>query len=302
MVIFFRHGPENPSHAGGFSWFTYNFVVMPQFDVSICDKHPNKWMAHEIGHFLGLFHTFSEVFETREDAVRFFNKHEKDPQIFDGDGLDDTMPDPHIRSNVCTSNGVIEISGETFELPLSNIMAYYGGDQLTTQQIDKARKILRWRIRNQMQMASNTNTINPIELEELNIISSEGVEIAVPQEMNRWASSHWSGRKQLFIAFKPDGLLKVELPVKETGLYNIIIFGTHAPDYCMYEIRLDEKLLITGDAYSPVVLATGAISIGKVELEAGNHILEIKCIGKNEDSSGYKFGIDAIELTKIEEE
>ena len=59
IVIFFRYGKGSGSNGSGFSWWDYDFVVMPSTDIiEHCGGMNPYFLAHEMGHYLGLPHTF----------------------------------------------------------------------------------------------------------------------------------------------------------------------------------------------------------------------------------------------------
>lgn len=96
LVVFFRWGPGEGSTGGGFSADTYNFVAMPGFGTSVCGYQNIGMLAHEIGHYLGLSHTFPRVFHSVAEAELALKNNGNDPAIFDADGFSDTPPDPYI--------------------------------------------------------------------------------------------------------------------------------------------------------------------------------------------------------------
>jgi hypothetical protein len=66
LVVFFRHGGGDHPTGAGLAWTDYNFVVMPGWpDDRHCDHDHVSALAHEIGHHLGLRHTFARTFPER---------------------------------------------------------------------------------------------------------------------------------------------------------------------------------------------------------------------------------------------
>lgn len=116
-----------------------------------------------------------------------------------------------------------------------------------------------------------------------------------PQDMRGFGSG-WSGNSQLFWrCTKKDQELTVSFDVRQpgTGLH----FGlTKAPDYGTFDIYLDDtKLGDSVDLYDPrVVPSTHDVS---VKINAGRHTLKFKCVGKNETSTRYFFGLDFVDVT-----
>ena len=110
------------SRVGGFSYvlsgLTSN-LVMSQFDL----KNPII-VAHEFGHFFGLYHTFEE---------RLFGKGSFDPELCNltGDLICDTPPDPgtayeiYVNYATCEMIGHEDRNGNSFEPIINNYMGYY---------------------------------------------------------------------------------------------------------------------------------------------------------------------------------
>ena len=73
---------------------------------------------------------------------------------------------------------------------------------------------------------------------------------------------------------------------------------TKSWDYATFQAYLDgEKVGEPYDAWSPQIVPSGRIDLGTHDLTAGPHKLKFVMVGKNENSSGYFFGLDAIQLT-----
>jgi hypothetical protein len=153
IVVLFRHGPGNSPTGGGFSWKDLNFVAMPGFNDTYVGGHQNiSLFAHELGHYLGLSHTFSQGFDTVADAQQFFASHGYNPGAFDGDGLTDTAPDPYVSSLDPSSTTSITLTDGSnnpvaFPLPVNDIMSYWDNPvkNLSTQQIAIVRETFLYR-------------------------------------------------------------------------------------------------------------------------------------------------------------
>jgi hypothetical protein len=141
ITVFFRFGPDAGPTGGGFSSNSYNFVVMPGFSVTqVCGHQNLGLLAHELGHYMGLSHTFPlDGFDSVAEAQTYFDNNGNNPQSFDGDGLADTLPDPNVGTEVfqCRHTTSLTLNGYQFILPRNNIMSYYDEfrKMITPQQI-----------------------------------------------------------------------------------------------------------------------------------------------------------------------
>jgi hypothetical protein len=110
------------SRTGGFSYILSdraNNVVMSQFDLS-----DSKIIAHEFGHFFGLFHTFeTALFGDDMTAPDFCTKS--------GDLICDTPVDPgtvfevYVNYTTCEMIGNKDFLGNEFKPIIQNFMSYY---------------------------------------------------------------------------------------------------------------------------------------------------------------------------------
>jgi len=119
-------------------------------------------LAHELGHYLGLGHIFFS-FNTASEAEQFLTDHNNNPNVFDADGLSDTLPDPYIGDhyNTCTDVSAVTLNGIVFTIPRDNIMSYYNGrTSLSPKQMELARWYLQLRMQNGMSMPTNINAPN----------------------------------------------------------------------------------------------------------------------------------------------
>ncbi len=107
-----------------------------------------------------------------------------------------------------------------------------------------------------------------------------------------------SGGAHLFFT-PPDqeqARLGLKFQVEKAGDYDVRLHMIKSWDYGIYRILLDGKEIGKPvDLYSADVVATTA-KLGRLSLTAGEHSLRFECIGKNDASKGYFFGLDMIEL------
>jgi hypothetical protein len=302
LVAFFRHGPGERATGGGFAWTDYNFVVMPGWaDDSHCGHEHASAFAHELGHHLGLGHTFARVFPDADQAAAYLAERRGDVRAFDGDGLTDTAPDPGIRTTECWRGAELRLNGLRVPLPRRNVMSYYEErDSLTREQIRRLRWFVRERRAHQMKLPKN-DPAGAVEIEQLEIAASAGTECST-QEMEGFGAGNWSGGQQLFCLSRGQQIsVTVKLPIASSALQRIDLYVTRAPDFGVLEVAIDNQPIgAPYDGWAPAVLASGAISLGQRQLEAGNHELSFLVRSKNLASAGFHLGIDAIVLVPME--
>ncbi len=107
---------------GGFSYILSertNNIVMSRFDISDI-----KVVAHEMGHFWGLYHTFEEQQFGKDDFTV-----ENCATL--GDGICDTPPDPgpiyevYVNYSTCELLNLTSDTGEEYKPHIENYMSYY---------------------------------------------------------------------------------------------------------------------------------------------------------------------------------
>lgn len=113
---------------GGFSYILTertNNIVVSKFDME-----NSKIVAHEMGHFFGLYHTFEEHLFGKD------NFDNKDCHTT-GDKICDTPPDPgafyeiYVNYTKCEMIGLEDDNGNEYKPFLENIMSYYKPCYLT---------------------------------------------------------------------------------------------------------------------------------------------------------------------------
>jgi hypothetical protein len=170
LVVFFRDGADG----NGFSLGNYEFVAMPQFNMTwLCKAkqtpagecldtmgNPVDWeqnagqLAHDVGHYFGLNHTFpgfTDLNYNLASATQKFVDSGFNVNVFDGDSLGDTPPDPGagVYANEgwhkCNADHTSYIIGTIVTATIipdrNNLMGYFGCDPnlLSPMQIDELR-------------------------------------------------------------------------------------------------------------------------------------------------------------------
>jgi hypothetical protein len=300
LMVIFRRGSGSNRLGGAFSSINYNFVVMPQFSQTWCNNQDDHGMlAHELGHYLGLGHIFGYIFHSEQEAAALLLAHNNNPQIFDADGLSDTLPDPYIDTTdiICGPTNEVTLNGIVFPLPRDNIMSYYNGrSSLSTQQMELARWYLQKRLQNGMAMPSNVNAPNALEAQDLGIWSS-GCSSGY-QDMTGFGDAHrWYNDDHLFVSSGANCSLTLSVPVTGAGRYRLDVYLTSTPDFGILQAYLDQVPVGDPiDLYTPSVMPTGPITLGTFDLTQASHTLTFKVIGKNALSPYYSMGVDCISL------
>lgn len=149
-----------------------------------------------------------------------------------------------------------------------------------------------------VQFADNdVKLIEPIEAEEVPVESNGGA--FEPQDMLVYGVD-WSNDQQLlFNASGEGGSVAFSLPpLSLSGWHTVCLWITESPSSAMVNVQFNNQVLIESiDLYSKT------ISVKKIEcktpvfIHAGSELqLQISVIGKNNASSGFQVGIDAMQL------
>ncbi len=116
------------------------------------------------------------------------------------------------------------------------------------------------------------------------------------QNMRQWGNQ-WSGDTQLIWMCREKGL-EMTLTFESAAAKGLRIGLTKATDYGTFELYLDGvKLGEAIDLYDSKVMRAADNVFGKTKISPGSHTLKIKCVGKNDQSKSFLFGMDYIELS-----
>jgi hypothetical protein len=120
---------------------------------------------------------------------------------------------------------------------------------------------------------------------------------AAPQDMREYEAPLWSRGSQLYCNAEDGGFVELALAVPSAGRYRLRVLGTAAPDYGLVRITLEGKgIERVFSLYSGRVCPAGSLELGTVDLTAGRHKIRFTSVGKPPGSTGFAFGLDAIDL------
>lgn len=146
-----------------------------------------------------------------------------------------------------------------------------------------------------------------LEGENLPIVSTSRC-TAAAQNMSNWGAKLWRHEKQLMCSCQRGGSVTLAVPVgaktrlEQGARYRVSVLLTMAPDFGKIRAHIDGTPIGREfDCYDPRVSPTGPVSLGVVSLEAPRYSFTISNVGKNEASSNFNFGIDAIEFVRLNE-
>ncbi len=140
-----------------------------------------------------------------------------------------------------------------------------------------------------------------LEGEMLKVLSVTGG-VARSQPMGAFTKDRWSGVDHLWwTGAKPGDKLVLEVPVRESGRYELLAVMTKARDYGIVQLAFDGRSLGPPiDLYNhPDVITTGIVSLGTHELAAGPHQLSVEITGAHPQAvKAYMFGLDYLYLAR----
>jgi hypothetical protein len=115
----------------------------------------------------------------------------------------------------------------------------------------------------------------------------------------------WSGGAHLLWDGEIGQEMTTEFRIEEGGIYQISAQLTLAPNYGVFSLSLDGKVLRRGiDLYDPKVTLAPMMDLGKLPLPRGEHKLVFKLTGANPRASkfgksGYLFGLDFLKVVNL---
>ena len=115
----------------------------------------------------------------------------------------------------------------------------------------------------------------------------------------------WSGDAHLLWDGEIGQEMTTEFRIEEAGIYHVAAQLTLAPDYGIFSLSLNDKVLRRGiDLYDPKVGLAPMVDLGKLPLPRGEHKLVLKLTGANPKASkfqksGYLLGLDFLKVVNL---
>lgn len=141
--------------------------------------------------------------------------------------------------------------------------------------------------------------IERFEAEQLEIASSSDAKCE-PRSMLGRGHKMWSNSRDLRCKAGEAGSVELDFGVAKPGTYRVRLLATASPESGVVEASLDGRSPAKFDLYSGELSPAGSLELGTHELPAGVHRLTLRVLGKHPLSSGYEFGLDAIDLLPAE--
>ncbi len=140
-----------------------------------------------------------------------------------------------------------------------------------------------------------------IEGESLKLLRQDPKYPIGPQDISGFGGEFSRGKQVWLRPAKSGSMAEFALPRKiKPGKYNLTLWVICSWDYGTVQWSLNGKPLSEPiDSYSPQVVSK-KVNCGVVEIQTGQNRLSIKLIGKNEKSTGYFAGLDALKLDRVD--
>ena len=129
-------------------------------------------------------------------------------------------------------------------------------------------------------------------------VSSSSKNVFLSRQFMNSFQGNWDGEDQIFLSGENGSYAEWKLAHTKTETAKIQIHLTSAPDFGTLNIYWNQKKILANiDSY--------ALSVGRftspvvaVDLRSGDNLLRVELSGKNPESSGFKFGVDSVEIVK----
>lgn len=263
----------------------------------MCGNPDPLLLAHRIGLYFGLPHTFAAIHESVAEAADTLSDQQQDPAAFDGDSFDDTLPDPGLYPlSQCDERRSMTIGGVDFELPRDNLMSHFSERfEITLSQVDRVRWMFDLRRANGMAVSVNA-VVDHQEAESTLSATSGPCGLGAVESLLQYVGYQWVEADHLVFPSSEGCRLEFTIDVTEPGTYEVVASGTRGPSHGAVEFLVDGEAFLLEDLYAPLVMATGPLSLGTTTLEAGSVVVGIQVVGSNTLSSASSVAIDGFAL------
>ena len=139
-----------------------------------------------------------------------------------------------------------------------------------------------------------------LEAEDLTVVSVDAG-TAKWQYLKPQNGTFWSSNAQVWWSNAGIGnKININVPVSETGDYQISMRFTKASDYGIFKFSMNGSPIGSPvDLYSSALGTSDELKFSTVHLKAGDNILTAVITGKNALSTSYMFGLDYIRLSQV---
>lgn len=142
---------------------------------------------------------------------------------------------------------------------------------------------------------ANGNRFQQRQYEAENIANSVSNGRVITQDMSQFGQ--WSnGHQILWVDNRPGHRLELTFRRPAAGPAQVTVNMTQAADFGNVDIGFAGKKLATLTGYSDTVKRS-SVSLGELDLKAGDNTLIFNVTGKERLSTGYRVGIDGIEVS-----
>ena len=297
MTAFFRWGSNNTPTGAGFSWTDIDFIVMPGFaPTQVCGEQNIGLFVHEVGHYLGLPHTFLWIPGSVEQAESFFILRGHDVNVFDGDGREETAPDPFVAiPNVQCGTDDLSLDNVIFDLPRENAMSYYHPvSAFVNSQSSTMRQTLL--LRTGQPLTSDGIVIEPT-IATVQATAGDLSEIDTLPFLGRWSNDDLLIWRNGEIG----DTLSSTIDLPSAGRYRVSAALTAVHDFAIVEHRFNGQASVPVDLYASFMLCTGQVYLGDFDLEQGPNAFEVEVVGVNPrgEFSTRGYGLDYLVLEQM---
>ena len=263
----------------------------------MCGEPDPLLLAHRIGLYLGLPHTFAAIHGSVAEAADTLSDRQQEPSAFDGDSFEDTLPDPGVYAlTQCEDQRSMTIGGLGFELPRDNLMSHFPERfDLTLSQVERVRWMFDLRRANEMAVPVN-DVVGHLEAETTLSATAGPCGLGAVESLVEFVGYQWVEADHLVFPASESCRVEFSIPVTEAGTYEVLATATRGPSHGAVEFLVDGEPFLLEDLYAPLVVATGPLSLGTTTLEPGSVAIGVQVVGSNALSSASSIAIDGFAL------